>query len=164
MEQDKITLRKVRPQVVDALLRIVNNPEATRYIHGLITDRGLLLGWIESLTEKDYEYIVELSDGTVIGECSLTVTGVTGDIGYILLPDYWHKGYGTTVVYALLVIASRLGLSMVTAVTDTNNTASVKLLEKTGFEPVRQGWMLHLSEEDKDEIEDQSIVEYRRAL
>ena len=164
MEQDTIRLRKVLPKDVDDLLRIVNDPEATRYIHGLITDRSLLLGWIESLTEKDYEYIVELSDGTVIGECSLTVTEKSGDIGYMLLPDYWRKGYGTTVVYALLVIASHLGLSMVTAVTDTNNIASVKLLEKTGFEANRQGWMLHMSEGNNDGIEDQSIVEYRRQL
>lgn len=164
MERDTIRLRKIRSEDVDDLERIVTDPEATRYIQGLITDHDMLLGWIESLTENDHEYIVELSDGTIIGECSLAVTRDTGDIGYILLPTHWRKGYGTTVIYALLIIASRLGLSMVTAVTDTNNTASVRLLEKTGFVAYRQGWMMHLSEEDKERIEDQSIVEYRRPL
>lgn len=164
MEEQTIKLRGIEPKDVDFMLRLVSDPETTRYIQGLITDRDMLLDWIESLTENDHEYLVELSDGTPIGECSITASESIGDIGYMLLPEYWRMGYGTIVINALLVIAAHIGLSDVTATTDTNNIASVKLLEKAGFQIHRHGWMLHLSESVNDESSGQTIVEYRRSL
>ena len=164
MEEQTIKLRGIEPKDVDFMLRLVSDPETTRYIQGLITDRDMLLDWIESLTENDHEYLVELSDGTPIGECSIAVSEAIGDIGYMLLPEYWRRGYGTIVVYALLVAAAHMGLSGVTAVTDTNNIASTRLLEKTGFQIHRQGWVLHLSNDGNDDSSGQTIVEYRRSL
>lgn len=164
MEEQTIKLRGIESKDVDFMLRLVNDPETTHYIQGLITDRGMLLDWIESLTEQEHEYLVELSDGTPIGECSIAVSNCIGEIGYMLLPEYWRKGYGTTVVYCLLAIATNMGLNMVSATTDSNNTASVKLLEKTGFQIHRQGWMLHISEDGNDKSSGQNIVEYRRSL
>lgn len=164
MEDLTVRLRNIEPKDVDFMLRLVNDPETTRYIQGLITDRGMLLDWIESLTEQDHEYLVELSDGTPIGECSIAVSDSIGEIGYMLLPEYWRKGYGTTVVYCLLALAANMGLNMASATTDSNNIASVKLLEKTGFSVYRQGWMLHVSEDGKNDSSGQTVVEYRRPL
>lgn len=164
MEEQTIKLRGIEPKDVDFMLRLVSDPETTRYIQGLITDRDMLLDWIVSLTENDHEYLVELSDGTPIGECSIAASESIGDIGYMLLPEYWRKGYGTTVVYCLLAIAANMGLNMASATTDSNNTASVKLLEKTGFTVYRQGWMLHVSEDGKNDSSGQTVVEYRRSL
>ena len=159
-----VKLRPIETRDVDFMLRLVNDFDTTRYIQGLITDRDMLLEWIESLNKSDHEYIVELPDGTPIGECSIAESDNVGDIGYMLLPEYWRQGYGTTVVYCLLAIAVHMGLTVVSATTDTNNIASAKLLEKTGFKVYRLGWMLHLSEDDKGGSGGLTVVEYRRPL
>lgn len=64
------------------------------------------------------------------------------EIGYMLLPDHWGKGYATKVIATLLNMveqSERLSQSTVYAIIDPKNGASKHLLEKNHFISVWQG-------------------------
>ena len=71
-----------------------------------------------------------------IGMCSLLINDETGafEIEYMLLPEYWGKGYGTFLVRTLVAMAAAKKPNMpVTAITDPSNLGSRRILEKNGF-------------------------------
>jgi len=162
MQGNNVFLRSIQPEDEPFLLRLVNDPDATRYIQGLMTDPDTLHQWIASLDKDSCEFIVSLTNGTPIGECSIGGLGEAAEIGYMFLPEYWNKGYGTATVEILVQLVDKMGFSAVVATTDTRNAASVHLLEKMGFTENRQGWMLHLSEGGESNGEGQTVVEYRK--
>ena len=162
MSKDEITLRPIGPNDLDFICDLVNNSEVTKYIGGLIQDKNMLRTWIDHLAEANHEFIIVLDD-VPIGECSLTVNGNNSEIGYMIHPEYWNQGVGTDTVRRLLSLAKSQGLKETTAVTDTNNTASVRILEKTGFRPDAIGWWM-TGEELESLKMGRTIVTYRREL
>ncbi|MEO9850941.1 MAG: GNAT family N-acetyltransferase [Reichenbachiella sp.] len=62
------------------------------------------------------------------------------ELGYMLLPSCWGKGYGGALAQALVEIARRHGgLKSLYAMTDPNNVASGKILTARGFTLDRLG-------------------------
>ena len=61
------------------------------------------------------------------------------EIEYMLLPPYWHQGYGTELARLLLQKAEEAcGATEVVAITAPANIASKRLLERVGFALVKQ--------------------------
>jgi len=57
------------------------------------------------------------------------------DISYALSPEYWGSGYATEVVKEVIIYGfEKLGIKRIGAVVFVENTSSIKLLEKLGFE------------------------------
>ena len=83
-------------------------------------------------------WMVELKDGTHVGELcfkGLSVEG-TAEIGYGIAENHQGCGYATEAVSALADWAfNQPGVSCVTAETEASNTASQKVLKKSGFIP-----------------------------
>lgn len=146
--KERITLRALTIQDTDILMALTGNPEVVRYLPGMIQDRRYAAAWIEGLTADDHELMV-LLDGRVIGECSLTVHGGSGEIGLMLFPDYWRKGCGTETVLQLTALAGKLGLREITAFTSPKNTACIGLLQKLGFARHAAGWILDEADPEK---------------
>ena len=83
-------------------------------------------------------WMMELKDGTHIGE--LCFKGIDGfgctEIGYGVADGYQGHGYATEAVTAAAAWALRQdAVRCVTAEVEKENTASVRVLEKSGFEP-----------------------------
>ncbi|VDG96837.1 Predicted acetyltransferase [Lysinibacillus sphaericus] len=81
---------------------------------------------------KIYDYL----DKTFIGLGHLTLNenkSYEAEIGYMLLPEYWGKGYGTETAKKLVEIANRLDLKLITAIIDPENNPSRKILTNLGF-------------------------------
>jgi RimJ/RimL family protein N-acetyltransferase len=77
---------------------------------------------------------------TYIGMGALNVNddGVF-EIEYMLLPEYWNRGYGTALVETLLSMAKASGLCRtVEAITDPDNLYSKRILVHAGFALVKQ--------------------------
>lgn len=141
----EIIMTPVSVEDVDFILQLIGNKKVTRYMNGMIADKEGLMQWLSKLSKNDHEMIVRLADsGERIGECSLTVSddGMTGEIGYMLHPEYWDQGYGTETVRKLIESAAELGLTGLTALTSPKNAASVRVLEKHGFVKMSIGWMI----------------------
>lgn len=79
--------------------------------------------------------VVERSSGEVIGSVDLTPLDDDGaDLGYSLQFDAWGKGYASEAASALLDAGfARLALPRIVAVCAVENTASARVLEKTGL-------------------------------
>jgi len=61
------------------------------------------------------------------------------ELGYMLHPDHWGKGLMTEAIYRVTDYGfGMLGLHSIEARADPNNTASIRLLEKTGF--IKEGY------------------------
>lgn len=85
-----ILVRAITVGDVDTLMALTGNPHVVRYLPGMIQDREYAAAWIRGLTSNDHEMMV-LHDGKVIGECSLTVHGDSGEIGLMLFPEHWER-------------------------------------------------------------------------
>jgi RimJ/RimL family protein N-acetyltransferase len=56
------------------------------------------------------------------------------DIGFAFMPDFWNKGFAYEAAAAVMNDArERLKLERVLAITNQDNEASIKLLEKLGL-------------------------------
>jgi len=161
-----VRLREITADDADFMMQLVSDLKVTRFIPGMIQEREMLFSWIQSLRTDDHEYIVEI-EGTdeLIGECSLTEQGETGEIGFMLLPKYWHQGYGTEVVNSLIDKAQAMKIKELSATTDERNRAAIRLLQSCGFKEEKSGWMVMLSESEGDETgSGQNIIQFRKSI
>ncbi len=78
---------------------------------------------------------VAYKDEKIIARMNLTnITDSTADLGYRICQTAVGKGYATKLVNQILELAqSDYGLTQINAHTTTNNPASIKVLEKSGF-------------------------------
>lgn len=77
-------------------------------------------------------------EGEMIGATELVLTSrhnCEGEIGYIIHPDFWNKGFATEAAKAVLSIGfRRFGLHRIYATCDPNNLASAAVLGKIGMQ------------------------------
>jgi RimJ/RimL family protein N-acetyltransferase len=79
----------------------------------------------------------ERDGGRVVGEASLiwrSVTDLQAEVGYILHPDVWGRGYATEAANALLAFAFEVaGIHRVYARCDARNAASARVMQRLGM-------------------------------
>ena len=81
---------------------------------------------------------IEQKDGTQVGD--LCFKGIAADgaveIGYGILDAYQHRGYASEAVRAAIDWAARQpGVRVIEAESESDNAASLRVLEKCGFVP-----------------------------
>lgn len=77
--------------------------------------------------------------------------GGVSEIGYFLSPAYWHRGYATEAVAALIDLLFAEGQRRVVADTDPDNAASIAVTKRLGFKleaTLRAEWETHLGIRD----------------
>ena len=85
-------------------------------------------------------YPVLLQDGTNIGYVQLVPIEEGYEVGYHIGKEYTGKGYATEALKAFLDdIMPKKNLAMVYGICLAENTASVKVLEKSGFQKEYEG-------------------------
>ncbi|MBH8562618.1 GNAT family N-acetyltransferase [Nostoc sp. CENA67] len=81
--------------------------------------------------------IQHIADAKMIGQVSINLSAKEqsqGEIGWILHPDYQGRGYATEAAQVLLNYCfAQRKLHRITAMCDTRNTASVRLMERLGM-------------------------------
>lgn len=94
-------------------------------------------------------YPVLLKNGTYIGYVqAVPFEDGTREIGYHIGVNYTKKGYATEAVRAFLpVIMPRLGISRMTGICLADNKASVKVMERCGFQKQFEGMGPYQGEE-----------------
>lgn len=79
-------------------------------------------------------YRAALQDGSRIGICSLWVNGDTAEVEYMVLPEYWGRGYATEMAARLTEMAKKIpSVTKVSGLVDPKNAASKAVLAKNGF-------------------------------
>ncbi|WP_064093478.1 GNAT family N-acetyltransferase [Rossellomorea aquimaris] len=81
--------------------------------------------------------LIEKESNRLIGACEINVRDIenqSGEIGYIIHPDYWGKGYGTEAAKKVIQFGfTTLQLHRLYATCDPQNLGSAKVLEKIGL-------------------------------
>ncbi|MDO6580226.1 GNAT family N-acetyltransferase [Photobacterium sp. 2_MG-2023] len=78
--------------------------------------------------------IKEKSSGGKVGITGFFVDQGIAEMGYLLMPEFYGKGYGTESLHAVIHWAEeKLGLNLFRAVVTEGNVASERVLEKCGF-------------------------------
>ncbi|MGB7921742.1 MAG: GNAT family N-acetyltransferase [Pyrinomonadaceae bacterium] len=159
LETERLNLRQLTTGDAEFILELLNEPSFLRNIG----DKGvrtiddavqyILTGPVESYERLGFGlWMVELKGSqTPIGLCGLVKRDALpdADIGYAFLPRFWSRGYAYESASAVMRYAiDVLGQKRLLAITNQDNTGSIKVLEKLGLKFDR---MIRLSE-DAEEI------------
>ena len=152
LQTARLDLRPLVPADADAVFAMRSDPVVQRYgSHPAWTDPQLAIDYIErnvqamASGEHAQFAIVRREDGAVVGTCTLYHLDAQcrrAEVGYVLLPSEWGKGYANEGVAAMLGWGfEHLALNRIEADIDPRNVASARALERLGF--TREG---HLRE------------------
>jgi RimJ/RimL family protein N-acetyltransferase len=131
----RLILRRATLDDVDAFHAVMSDPRAMRYWstppHETLDETR---AWVTSMVERSAEacndFAVEL-DGSLIGKAGCYKLP---EIGYILHPDHWGKGYAREALAAVIAhVFATCDVERLIADVDPRNSGSIALLERLGF-------------------------------
>lgn len=148
LETQRLTLRHATSDDADFMLRLLNEPSFIRFIgdRGVRTlddaERYIAERLVGSYERHGYGlYVVERREEPgPIGICGLVKRDALpdADIGFAFLPEFWSAGYAYESAAAVKQHAlGALGMSRLLAITNDDNVASIRLVEKLGLAYVR---------------------------
>lgn len=163
---ERILLRELTDDDVPALFEIFSHPEVMRYwssppLKSTAQARALLEHIRESFRKQDlFQWGIALqNENHIIGTCTLAQLDASNrraEIGYVLARTYWGQGLMHQALPALVDFAfTTLMLNRIEADVDPRNAASLRLLERLGFQReglLRERWIVG------DEIQDSVLL------
>lgn len=144
LESERLILRQFTEEDAPFILELLNEPSFIKNIGDRkISSMKKARAYIKNGPAASYEkngfglYLVTLKDGgESIGMCGLIKRpGLEDvDVGYAFLPRFWSKGYAIESVQAVKQYAHDvIGLKRMVAITNPDNYASIRVLEKIGM-------------------------------
>jgi [ribosomal protein S5]-alanine N-acetyltransferase len=132
---ERLVLRRAREEDLEAMHAVLSDPIATRYWStpphtDVEQTREWLAAMIEAVPGVREDFVVEL-EGRVIGKAGCFQLP---EIGYILHPAHWGRGYATEALRAVIpYVFAHHPIPALRADIDPRNAASIRLLTKLGF-------------------------------
>jgi RimJ/RimL family protein N-acetyltransferase len=153
LKTKRLLLRELTVDDADFILRLLNEPSFLHYIgdKGVRDLEGarqyILTGPVASYKRNGFGLFLVALQGTniSIGICGLIKREELEDvdIGFAFLPEFWNNGFAFEAAKAVLAHGRDvLKLHRVVAITNVDNHASARVLEKLGL---RFGHMIRLS-------------------
>ena len=143
-ETERCLVREITEEDTDELYKIYADPGISRYTEGLFEDREKEREYIREYINNQYRFfehgiwlILDRASKRAIGRAGFEYRAGFDDpeLGYVIAAEYQRKGYAFEVCSKLLEYAAKqLGFCSINAFTVKENTASVRLLRKLGFE------------------------------
>ena len=160
----RLSLRWLEERDAADLFAIFSDPHVMRYWSSTPwTDEAAGLELVQSVRRNFvvgslYQWgVVRRDEDAVIGTCTLAGVDARNrraEIGFILRRDHWGRGYMLEATRTLLRFAfEQLALHRVEADVDPRNDASIRLIERLGFQReghLRERWLV--GEEINDTI------------
>ncbi len=145
LETARLTLREMRMEDADAVFRIFSDPVVMRYHDSeTFTDVEQARGLIEQMEQRFTRSVgirwgtTRMGDDGVIGTGGFSRWNLPdryATIGYDLAQSAWEHGIMTEAVGAMVRFGfERLDLNRIEAETMLDNSASIRVLEKLGFQ------------------------------
>jgi ribosomal-protein-alanine N-acetyltransferase len=141
---ERLTLRHIQPDDVDAFSPLFADPEVMRYGDGA-QGRDWVEAWVQRAVAHSQRwgfgpYAVSVrTTGVLIGYCGLFhCDDINGrpeiEIGYRLIRSAWGQGYATEAALAVKTYATTtLGIIRLIAMIDPGNVASIRVAQKLGM-------------------------------
>lgn len=147
LHTDRLRLRELVPEDLDAVFDYVSLPDVARWTDlpplSARSEAADLLDWMRRRfpdAEGLRWGIEERESGCLLGDVGFNTwdrESFSADIGYTLTPRAWGRGIATEAVAAVIRFGfeefDEFRLNRIEAVTDPENAASRRVLEKLGF-------------------------------
>jgi RimJ/RimL family protein N-acetyltransferase len=160
----RTVLRWISEDDIDSLYEIFSDPQVMRYWSTIPLPNREAAAELQreiaegNESEKMFKWGVALRDsGSVIGTATLfnlNVDNGRAELGYAMARAYWGKGYMNEALEALVSHAFEvMGLRRLEADVDPRNAASIRTLERLGFQRegfLRERW--HVNGEIQDAL------------
>ncbi len=146
LETERLLLRPLAPDDLDALARMYADPETMRWIgDGSTATREETAAWLErhrALSERQGYGLyaaVERASGALVGRCGLVHWDDVGgapelEVGWLIDRSRWGRGYATEAGRAWSDHAfGALGRARLVSLVHPGNGASIRVAEKLGM-------------------------------
>jgi len=142
LSTERLILSRLRMEDAEEIFySYASKPESTKFVswptHQSIKDtreflRGTVAAWRKGV---DYSFSIRLTaTGRFIGGCGFVNDSGKVQIGYVLGPLHWGKGYATEAARKLVeIIREQTGIYRIGSFIDAENVASAKVLIKAGL-------------------------------
>lgn len=146
LEYGRLRLRKMEEEDAPVIFQYWGDDEVVRYLNmasmETVQDTRDMIDLLNGLSESEdtIRWGIELKEtGVLIGSCGFNIWQLSGadrgEIGYDLGRPYWGQGYMTEALHALLDFGySVMGLNRIEALVIPGNDASIRVLDKLGFQ------------------------------
>ncbi|MEO5978716.1 MAG: GNAT family N-acetyltransferase [Chryseolinea sp.] len=140
---ERLTLRRLKYEDAEEIFfTYASKPEATTFIswptHTSITDTKAFLKYAKAAWHNgtDFSFAIRLRENDrMIGGFGVVNDGGKLQVGYILGPLHWNKGYATEACKTVTSLAKEMeDVYRIQSFVDADNVASAKVLLKAGFE------------------------------
>ena len=150
ISSSRVSLRELRDEDVCGFFAIFSDPEVMRYWSRLpVADmeeaRRMLTDIRDRVQQRSFFKwgITRNTDERLIGTCTLFHVEIDhrrAEVGYALGREYWGKGYMQEALNGLINFSfNELNMHRIEADVDPRNAASIKTLERLGFQ--REGYL-----------------------
>lgn len=143
LKTQRLILRNISPEDVNALLKLFGNPEVVRFIEmqpiKTIEQANEWLKWMGgAFASKDgLRWGITLEDGTFIGSAGINHWNREAhhaEISCDINPMHWGHGYGQEAMREIIRFAwEQMHLNRIEASVTKGNHRSVHVMEKIGF-------------------------------
>ncbi|MDE6752048.1 MAG: GNAT family N-acetyltransferase [Eubacterium sp.] len=141
LETERLVLRPLTVDDAEAVFEWASDPRVAKYMsYPRHTDICQTIEWLKSTYDDENEWIwafVLKDENKIIGSGSIgpnTEMKEYWGIGYNIHYDYWHKGYCTEAMKAIIDFAhNQLGVNKICADHAVDNPRSGKVMEKCGL-------------------------------
>lgn len=145
LDTERLILRPLAPADVEFVYHHFSDPDTTRYLHDEepIKTRQQARAIVDFYTEPGVHpynrwVIVSKSDNMPIGTCGYhnwRKRHFCAEIGYDLAKAYWNQGFMTEALAEAIDFGfGSMKLNRIEALVHPHNLASIRLLEKLGFQ------------------------------
>ncbi len=154
LRTERLLLRRAKMADVPAMFHIMSDARAMQYWSSLPhKELAQTEKWLQSMVDADPatsdDYIIMVG-GKLIGKLG---AWKLPEIGFLIDPDAWGKGYASEALTAFMARRRALGSTTLTADVDPRNMASFRLLERHGFtETHREARTFQIGEEWVDSV------------
>lgn len=145
-ETERLILRTVNESDEADHARLLNSPAIMKFIGGVMEPAEIEQRHAKAMAMYAREgfsflFVIEKASGEMVGYCGIKrvddpAASNVGDheIGWKIREDRWGMGYASEAMRAVIDWAfTRVGAPHLVAITDPENTASWKLMEKLGM-------------------------------
>jgi len=159
IETERLLLQRLRYEDAEEIFyAYASKARATRYLswatHQSVDETRTFLKYaVDSWNfGTDYSYSIRLKKGILIGSIGLINENGKVQLGYVLSPGHWGKGYATEACMGILSILKKVkGLYRISTFVDAENAASIRVLQKCGLveEARLPKWLRFVNQENQ---------------
>jgi ribosomal-protein-alanine N-acetyltransferase len=158
-ETERLLLQRLRYEDAEEIFyAYASKPEATQYLswptHQSIDETRIFLKYAAESWNygTDYTYSIRLKNHVLIGSIGVVNDDGKLQLGYVISPSHWGRGYTTEACAALLgILKTFKELYRIGTFVDADNQASIQVLRKCGMieEARLPKWFRFINQDNK---------------